>query len=98
MGGLGKKGVTAAAVGLGIAAVELFHIELSRRKRGARTGLRAFRTEVAFVGRIAAPFAKAAPQAAQESACNLCSVSHQSSPWAAPEWSAAHCVAMYGDS
>ncbi len=85
MGRTGKKRVSAAAVGPGIAAVELLYIEFGRRKRGARAGLRAFRTKIAFVGRIAAPFAKTAPEAAEEARRGLCGVPHQSSPWAAPE-------------
>src|SRR5260370_29909885 len=98
MGRMGNQRVSAAAVGPGIAAIELFHIELGRRKCAARTRLPAFRTKVAFVSSIPTPFAKAAPEAAQETRRRLCGIAHQSSPWAAPEKSAAQRVAMYGDS
>ncbi len=74
-----------AAAGPGIAAVELFDVELGRRECSARTGLPAFRTKVAFVGRVSAPFAKAAPEAAQETRRSHCGLFHQSSPWAALE-------------
>src|SRR5713101_2626225 len=50
-----------AAVGARITAVKLFDVELGRRKCPARTGLPGFRTKIAFVGRISAPFAEAAP-------------------------------------
>ena len=62
---VGKKRASAAAVGTRIAAVELLDVELGRRERAALAGLRIFRTKIAFVGGISAPFAKAVPEAAQ---------------------------------
>jgi len=84
---------SAAAIGLGITAVELFHVELGRRELAARAELRAFRAKVAFVGRISTPLSKAAPEAAEETGRGFCGVAHQSSPWAA-EKSSTHRVAM----
>ena len=78
--GSGKKRVSAAAVGTGIAAVELLDVELLRRKRGARAGLRAWRMKIAFVGGIAAPFAEAAPEAAERARDGFWNARHQSSP------------------
>src|SRR6266704_1879182 len=77
--------VSAAPAGAEITPVELFDVELSWRECAARTGLRAFRTKVAFVGRIPAPFAKAAPEAAEKTGGGFRGVSHQSSPWEAQE-------------
>jgi hypothetical protein len=63
--GSGKKRVSAAAVGTGIAAVELLDVELLRQKSGARDGLCAWRLKISLIGGIAAPFAEAAPEAAE---------------------------------
>src|SRR6266403_658265 len=89
---------SAAAIGLGIAAVKLFHVELSRRKSAARTSLSVSRTKVTFVGGVAAPFTQPTPHAAQEAGSSHRGAFHQSSPWATPEKLAAQRVAMYGDS
>src|SRR5260370_23383869 len=47
---------SAAAVGLGVAAVELFHVELGRGKCASRTCLLAIGAQVSFIGGVAAPF------------------------------------------
>src|SRR5260370_15207143 len=52
-----------AAIGPGIAAVELLDVEFGRREGAARAGLRAFRTQVAFVCGIAGPFTQPTPNA-----------------------------------
>src|SRR5882762_850598 len=80
---------SATAIGLGIAAVELFDVELSRCEGAARTGVSGGRTKIPFVGCITAPFAEAAPEAApelaEEAEGGLGGTAHQSSPWAVPE-------------
>jgi hypothetical protein len=88
----------ATAIGTGIAAVELLDIKLGRRECPARTGLPALVTKISFVGGVATPFAKTTPEAPKETRGVFCGTSHQSSPWTAPEKSAAQRVAMYGDS
>src|SRR5260370_22634197 len=52
-----------AAIGPGIAAVELIDVKFRRREGAARAGLRAFRTQVAFVCCIAGPFTQPTPNA-----------------------------------
>src|SRR4029077_12270415 len=61
-------------------------------------GLSCGRMQIAFIRRVTAPLAQAAPEAPKNSRSELCASPHQSSPCAAPEKSGAHRVATYGDS
>src|SRR5882762_3129946 len=81
---LRQERVSAAAIGTGIASLELLEIELLRRKSRARAGLRARRAKIPLVGGIPAPFAEATPEAAQRARDGFRNAPHQSSPCAAP--------------
>src|SRR5262249_40897193 len=94
------------AVRTRIAAIELLDVKLGSAERAARGGMRTLRTQVALIGRVAAPFPQAAPETANQALRVLCCFAHQSSPiasptaasWPAPAKSLAQRVATYGDS
>jgi hypothetical protein len=81
----GQTRISTAAVGPGIATVELLDVELLRAEPGTNTGLRERRMKVAFVGGIATPFPETLPETEQQARGGLSYASHQSSPCAAPE-------------
>ncbi len=97
---------SAAAIGLGIAAVKLFHVELSRRKSAARTSLSVSRTKVTFVGGVAAPFTQPTPNASCHSAraasvdgqAKACPTLSQATPQAAQEAGSSHRGAFHQSS
>jgi hypothetical protein len=57
---------SAAAVRAGIAAIELLDVELLARQSGTTARLRVRGTKIDLIGGIAAPFAEAAPETAEQ--------------------------------
>src|SRR5580700_10446467 len=93
-----KQEASAAAVGPGVAAVDLLDVKLFRGERALLRALPAFCAQIAFVRSVPAPFPQAAPEAAKRPFREFCHLPHQSSPCAAPVKPSAHFVATYGAS
>ena len=77
---LGRFVTLAAAIGARVAAIQLLDIEFlgGQYAMGAKASCRGM--QIAFIGRVAAPFAETVPEKAKCSQCQLQRARHQSSP------------------
>src|SRR5256885_11574851 len=74
---------SAAAVGAGVAALQLLEVKLPSGQSGACAGRSGNRAEILLVGGVAGPFAKAPPESPHAAPRNFLH-RHQSSPCASP--------------
>jgi len=88
-----KLAALAAAIGAGVAAIQLLDVELFGGQHAMRTKSSCRGMQIALIGCVAAPFTYAVPENAKCLQCQLQRARHQSSPRAAPEKSGGHCVA-----
>src|SRR5690242_19938079 len=89
---------SAAAIGPGIAPIDLLQVKLLGVELAAIRILPAACAQIAFVGGVAAPFSQATPEPAHRTYGDFCDQLHQSSPCATPVKSAAQRVSTYGAS